>query len=666
MTSSNHASQHHPIVFDEFFEHGLAEDASPFLKPKARKWAENLELRTSLFSALLLALAYALHWFDHTAALSSLLLVGVYFFAGIPSLIDSIDDIMTLEINIDVLMTLAAFSSVLIGSPMEGALLLVLFSISESMEDAVAAKAKGAISSLYKLSPTTAWVMNEEGKIAERSVKDIVVGDKILVKAGEVVPLDGVVIDGISSVNLVHLTGENLPVTKKLGDDVPAGGKNLEGSLTLEVIHTSGDSTISKIIELVTQAQESRPKLQRWFDSMSKRYASTIILLSVFFALMLPLIAGISLFGVEGSIYRSVAFLIAASPCALIIATPIAYLSAVSICAKKGILIKGGVTLDALASCSAIAFDKTGTLTTGKLRLEEAAPLDDSSLDLDTALSIAASLEKRAVHPIAQAIVDEVYKKNTPTAPIKNFKNIPGYGVEGTAQVNQTELQAYVGNPEYILPKLSDAQAQDLQKKVETIRASGNLVAIMLLGEHLYTFSFTDTLRPGLKKTMSSLQSQKKWRLFMLTGDHKNNAKKIADELGMDEYYADLKPEDKLRHVGQLAEKLGLAMVGDGVNDAPALARATVGICMGKVGSATAAEAADVILLHDNLETLDWLTALSTKTQRIVTQNLTLAAAVILLATTPTLLGWIPLWLAVILHEGGTVLVGLNALRLLK
>ena len=385
------------VVFDEFFEMGCEDHLSPFLTPHSRRWGVNTMLNASLLATLLLIFAFALRFVPNGMPLSHFCLVGVYFFAGIPALIESIEDTMRLEINIDILMTLAAFSSILIGSPMEGGMLLVLFALSGSMEDAVTEKAKGAISSLYKLSPSTATIVGDQGEHHTLSVKDVVPGTLILIKAGEVVPLDGMVVDGASSVNLVHLTGENAPITKKIGDNVPAGAQNLEGTLTLQVRRPATESTVARIIKLVTDAQDAKPKIQRWFDKVSERYATTVILLTVFFAASFPFLFGMPFLTENGSVYRSVAFLIAASPCALIIATPIAYLSAISTCARKGILLKGGVTLDALETCSVIAFDKTGTLTKGELEFIEITPLQKTSHPED-ALRAAFALERHAVH----------------------------------------------------------------------------------------------------------------------------------------------------------------------------------------------------------------------------------------------------------------------------
>lgn len=658
-TSTQHPHPHEPVFFGEFFELGQEETVSPFITRDSRSWGSHLTLKASIAAAFLLMISFALSFSINLLPLSHFLLVCVYFLAGIPALIESIEDLLSFEINIDILMTLAAFSSVLIGSGMEGGLLLVLFALSGSMEDAVTSKAKSSISSLHKLSPTKACVIQEDGLILERALSDIALGTSILVKSGQIVPLDGIVTEGISSVNLVHLTGENLPVTKKMGDTVPAGGLNLEGALILKVTHTSADSTLARIIQLVTQAQEARPLLQRWFDKLSKSYAIAIIALSFLFALSLPLILGIHYLGVEGSVYRALAFLIAASPCALIIAIPIAYLSAISVCARQGILLKGGISLDALASCSCIAFDKTGTLTTGELICLGAESINQDPVPLKV-LSVAYALEKNSTHPIARSITTYCQKQPIENIKIQNFKTVPGYGLEA---VLEDKTKVFIGNGDYIL---SQIKSTELRAKLQAIDNQGDIVAIMLLGTSVYLFRFQDLIRPQIKEVIQSLKKKWGWQSIMLTGDHENNAKRIAQDIGIQEYYANLKPEDKLEHVASLAQSRGLAMIGDGINDAPALARATVGISMGKVGSAAAIEASDIVLLHDNIELLEWLVNKAFKTRAVVKENLAVAVAAIFIASLPALAGIVPLWLAVLLHEGGTVLVGLNALRLLK
>jgi Zn2+/Cd2+-exporting ATPase len=649
-------------ILEAYFEEGMEEHLSPFITPSTRFLALHLSLKAALFAAFLLLLAYLSSFFSLSENGTYLLLLFVYLLAGIPSLIESIEDLSNLEVNIDVLMTFAAFGSVLIGSPLEGGLLLVLFSISGAMEEMVARKAKSSLSSLHKLTPRFAYVLDGEGIYIEKALADVEAGNQILVKAGEVVPLDGVVLEGTSSVNLVHLTGENLPVTKKPGDAVAAGANNIEGALIVQVTHTMADSTLAKIIELVTRAQDAKPKLQRWFDTLSSTYAKTIILLALFFALTFPFILAIPFLGTEGSIYRALAFLIAASPCALIIAIPIAYLSAIGACARNGIVLKGGIILDALATCKSIAFDKTGTLTTGQMVCTEMEPLHpkDKDMSLD-ALDIAFAMEQNAHHPIAEAIVKFALANNRKPAPLSSFRSIPGYGLEADVKGSRV----LIGNFEYIEPHLSEQDRLLLHRRAEQIRLQGENLALLLIRDQLYLFRLQDTLRDHAAATLSRLK-KRGMRLLMLTGDNLESAQRLARELKIDEVFANLKPEDKLLVVEEQSRNSDLVMIGDGVNDAPALARATVGISMGKVGSATAIEAADVVLLQDNIEKLDWLLKKAKATRRVVAQNLVLATIAILLAAIPALLGIVPLWLAVVMHEGGTVLVGLNGLRLMR
>lgn len=652
-------------LFTDFYSSGQQESSSPFIKADSRSWSINLTLKASLLASFCLALSFAFSFIDGFMPLSHLLLVAVYFLAGIPSLIEAVQDLAEGDINIDILMTIAAFSSIFIGSGMEGGLLLVLFALSGAMEDAVTNKAKGALTNLHKLSPTRACVIQSDGRLIEKAINDISIGTRILVKASQVIPLDGIVIEGTSSVNLVHLTGENLPVTKTIGDEVPSGGRNLEGALVVEVNRLGSDSTLARIITLVTQAQEARPILQRWFDKVSRTYAISIISLALLLALVMPYFLSIPFLGVEGSIYRALAFLIAASPCALIIAIPIAYLSAVSACAKAGILIKGGISLDALASCRSVAFDKTGTLTSGELTFLAIEPIGaNDTIGIKTAMSAAFTLEKNANHPIASAIMRYAQEKEIKPLPITSFKEIPGYGLEGILQLPQGSQKAFIGRLSYILEQIPSNNRENLLKRQKEIQEAGELLAVLTIGTQPYIIRFRDQPRPKVIEMLKAIK-KRGWSTVMLTGDHHYSAKKIADELKIDTLHADLTPEEKMHYVTVLSKTKGLAMIGDGVNDAPALARATVGICMGKAGSTAAVDAADVILLHDNIELLDWLIGKAKQTQNVVRQNLIIASAAILVAALPALGGLVPLWLAVLLHEGGTVLVGFNAMRLL-
>ncbi len=655
-----------PYIFDEFFASGREESISPFLTPETRSWGKNLSLKIALFSAALLAASFVTSFY--IPALSNLLLLFVYFFAGTPALLGSIEDLKNLEINIDVLMTIAALLSVVIGSGMEGALLLVLFELSYAMESMVANKTKGALLNLNRLSPRFACVIASDGTLYDKAIQEVPIGARLLIKAGEIVPLDGIVVDGNSFVNLLHLTGESHPVAKKKGDETQAGARNLDGTLTIEVTRTSRDSTLTRIIQLITHAQEAKPKLERFLERFGKWYAMTIICLFFIFAITIPLLFSIPYFGPEGGIYRALAFLIAASPCALIIATPTAYLSAISCCARRGILLKGGVILDALAGCKKIAFDKTGTLTTGRLSCVAMTAISAETpyCSDEEALSIAYALERHAVHPIAEAIISYAKEKNIKPKELTDFKAISGFGLEGIATLRDKSCPVFIGHTAFIEPKIPSSLRTKWESIKDDIAKEGHMSTLLLVHDTLFLFHFLDTVRSESIPVIKRLKDEVQLEPMMLTGDHEDIAKAVALKIGIDEVYANLRPEDKLAKVAEFSHKEGLIMVGDGINDAPALARSTVGISMGKIGSATAVDASDIVFLNDDLSLLDWLVRKSRQTHSIVRQNIGLALGVILFATTPALLGLVPLWLAVIMHEGGTVLVGLNSLRLLK
>lgn len=650
-----------PYVFDEFFISGMQEKISPFLTPASKNWSRCIPAISVAASTLSLIIAFSLSFLN--PSISYLFLTMVYFLSGTPALIHAIDDLKNFEINIDILMTVAAFLALFIDSALEGALLLVLFEISHTLEDTVSQKARSALHNLNTIAPKIAHVIDQEGIIFEKAVKDITIGTKLLIKQGEVVPLDGHVLSGISSVNLVHLTGESIPDVKKEGDSIPAGARNLDAALVVEVTRTSSDSTLSKIIELITAAHDAKPKVQKTLDRFGKVYATSIISLTFIFSLLLPFLFSIPFLGMEGAIYRSLAFLIAASPCALIIATPTAYLSAISSCAKKGILLKGGVTLDALSSCKMIAFDKTGTLTTGQLDCTAIEPLTSSSITLDEALAIAAALEHQVVHPIATAICKLAAEKKLSLPDLLEFKAIPGFGLKAKLI---SGIPVSIGLPEQIAKELEIKNATELQNWIQSEKNEGTILAALTIGDQIFTFRFTDQVRHKVPELIRKIETKNQLTPIILTGDREKNAVFVSNLLGISRYFANLKPEDKLKKVAEMSETHGLAMVGDGINDAPALARATVGISMGRIGSATAIDASDVVLLNDDLSLLHDLFLKSKKTKKIVKQNLIVAFSVICFASMPALFGLIPLWLAVFLHEGGTVLVGLNSLRLLR
>jgi len=650
-----------PYALDEYFASGYEESENPFIKEGSRPWGKHVALLSAVSAAIFLLFAYIAKFYSFN--IESFFLVLVYFLAGTPSLIVSLKNLQKLNVNIQVLMTLGALLSVLIGSQLEGGLLLVLFALSEALEESVAKKTKGALNALHKIAPTTAYVINDtDNTVHAKSVREIELDTKILVKAGEIIPLDGLVIEGSSFVNLAHLTGESVPIAKKVGNEVQAGSLNTDGTLTISVTKTSAESTLAKIIQLITEAHEAKPQIQKILDRFGRRYATTVILLAFNFALFLPFIfPSIPFIGNEGSIYRALAFLIAASPCALIIATPTAYLSAISACARKGVLLKGGIVLDALAKCKKLGFDKTGTLTTGKLTCSS-VDIDGNTMNLEEGIAIAAGLERAVVHPIAEAVLKYAQEKKINQVAITDMKVIPGHGVEGYVTISENRNYAVIGNVDFILEKISDPSR--VKSIINMVKRAGHVVTLLLVNDTVLIFHFLDELRRDVKTVIKDLE--KEIEVAMLTGDHVENANYVAKTLGIKEIYSDLKPQDKLRIVNDLAEKYPLVMVGDGINDAPALTRAMVGIAMGEIGSATAINAADIVLLRDDLSTLSWLIKKSKKTISIVKQNLTLSISIIILNALFSILGFIPLWLAVILHEGSTVAVGLNSMRLLR
>ncbi len=653
-----------PYIFDEFFAFGQEESVSPFLKKGSRKWAYHLPLKNSLFSLFLLLFSFGIFYVNKPAGY--FFLSFVYFLMGLPSLIHAVEDLRKLEINLDLLMTLSAFLALGIGSPFEGALLLVLFALAGALENAVSYKTRGSIHALKATIPSSANLLQEDGTVVEKSIQDIEVGMKLFVQSGEMVPVDGKVCDGASSISIAHLTGESQPIAVHVGDEIPGGSLNIEGSLTISATKEGTGSAIIQIIKLIASAEEKKPKMERFFFRFGKSYSLFVIFATLAFALFAPFFFSFSFFGIEGSIYRALTFMIAASPCALIIAIPSAYLSAISSSAKKGIIIKGGAILDALCTCKKIAFDKTGTLTEGKLSFTSIEPVEKSILLPDNALQLGASVEKASTHPVALSLCNAAKEKKLPLLPSQDFVTFPGDGVEGKIAIKDHLFHVRLGKKSFIEEFLSGPQKEALHKALEKAATSGDILSLLLIDSSLFLLHFQDALRKETKKLIDEIKEHHHLEPMILTGDIEENALKIGACLQIKKIFALLRPEDKLKKISKFSQKEGLIMVGDGINDAPALARATVGISMGKIASATALNASDVVLLSDRLLPISWLLEKAKSTKRIVFENLFLAITVIALASIPSLIGALPLWLAVILHEGGTLLVGLNSLRLLK
>eukprot|EP00250_Pteridium_aquilinum_P003795 c14080_g1_i1 orf=219-2813(-) len=621
---------------------------------------------------------------------------------GVPAILDAAVDIAGLKVNIHVLMALAAFASLVMGNALEGGLLLAMFSFSHIAEEYFTERALGDVKALKESNPESALVLETSGASAfpstsamtytEVPLHKVVVGSFILVRAGEAVPVDGEVWQGRSMVTVEHLTGEAEPIEKKVGDLVPGGARNLDGMLIIKGTKTWEDSTLARIMKLTEEAQQNRPKLQRWLDDFGERYSQAVIAMSVSVALLGPLIFKWPLIGnsvSRGSIYRALGLMVAASPCALA-AAPLAYAAAVSSCASKGILLKGGQALDALASCDTVAFDKTGTLTTGDLICKAIEPIyghvvsrvwEEPELEIccnpnceTEALAIAAAMEQGASHPIARAVVDHSEGKVLPTLAIENFESIPGRGLEATISGLKSQHggkhKALLGSLDYVASSMKLVSSSG--KIIDAAKGSayGNELvrAALSVNEKVTLFHFEDKLRPGALEVVASLKKAG-MRILMLTGDHASSAHRVAKSVGIEEVHFGMKPEDKLNCIKRLSRQSGkglsrgLIMVGDGVNDAPALAAATVGVVLARYASATAVAVADVLLLQDNIDGVPFVIAKAHQTTNLVKQSVGLALTCIIIAALPSVMGFLPLWLTVLLHEGGTLVVCLNSVR---
>ncbi len=646
-------SKNNYAMIQEFFSSNFEESSHPLLTESSRRWGKNNLLYGSILSALFLLAAY----FSPTE-LSHFFLTFVFFFAGTPALIKTLQNLKKLNVNIEVLMTLAAFLSVLIGKQLEGGLLLVLFALAESIERSVSFKTNETITKLQNSIPSSVFYLDEEDNLLLKSVKDVKIGDKISIQEGMMVPIDGVIIEGKSFISQVQITGENDLIPVGIGDTITSGSINLDGHLFLSVTTTNSRSTLSNILNLIHEAQERKPKIQKFLDRFGKSYSTTIILLSLIFTFLLPLIFGISYSGHGGSIYRSLAFLIAASPCALFISTPTAYLCAISAAARVGVLLKGGTVFDALNKCTSLALDKTGTLTEGKLTVSKIEFY--GTISKEEGLGIAKSLEKVSSHPMAIAI--KKHKAPHDKININDITSIPGEGIRGVYQGHSVLCGSLTYIKKHLSDNLNDTFSFILEKEIN----KKHPISALLYKDNLIIFHFFDQLRPEVNNLMKRLKKNTKLAISILTGDREESAQEIANLLNIDKVYAALTPEKKVEIVSKMSETSNVAMVGDGTNDSAAIKRSTVGIVMGEIGSSISIESADIILLSDKISLLEWLFDKASQTVRIIRQNIIFALSVIFFVSIPSLFGLIPIWLAVTLHEGSTILVGLNSLRLLK
>lgn len=610
------------------------------------------EMLQALGSGLLMLTAWGIH--EWAPVFSVIIYVTAYAVGGWSKAKDGIETLVKeRDLDVNLLMIAAAMGAAAIGYWNEGAMLIFIFALSGALESFASERSRKDISALISLKPETALRI-EEGGMRMVPVSELGIGDLLLVKPGEVIPADGVIQSGSSAVNQASITGESIPVDKIAGEGVYAGTLNGEGALYIEVTRTSEGSLFSKIIALVEEAQSEVPKSQRFIQRFEGIYARAVVGVTLFLIGLAPFIFGWSW---EVTFYKAMVFLVVASPCALVSSIMPAMLSAISNGARKGLLFKGGAHLENLGYASVVAFDKTGTLTMGEPEVTDLLVAD--GYDREEVLRYCASAENLSDHPLARAIVKEAVNQGLELLPASEMKAVAGWGIE--ARIGQEIWK--IGKPAVMDNQLP----QWCKDQVERLEKEGKTISVILNGEVLAgLLALRDNIRPQARDAVAQLQ-RLGVKAVMLTGDHNQTAEAIGREAGVDQVFGDLLPVDKVDHVKALREKYGhVVMIGDGVNDAPALATASVGVAMGASGSGTALEVADVVLMNDDLERIAEAITLSRRARRIVKQNIVFAVSVILMLIAGNFIEGIPLPLGVIGHEGSTILVILNGLRLLR
>ena len=612
----------------------------------------------------------ATHFWGTVPRVGEVLYGLAYLTGGTFGVIGGLESLKEGVVDVDLLMVLAALGAAFIGAPFEGATLLFLFSLSNVLQAYAIDRTRSAITSLMKLRPTTA-LCRRDGGTQTVPIEEITVGEVLVVRPGESLALDGVVIEGSSTVDEAMLTGESMPVAKEVGSPVFGGTMNQSGSIDVRVSKLAKDSTIAKLIQLVEHAQGEKANTQLFLEKAEQVYALGVMCLTAGLILIPWLALGQAFHAV---FYRAMTVMVVASPCALIISTPASILSAIGGAARRGILFKGGAHLERMSLIAAFAFDKTGTLTQGKPQVTDlfALPVDppsagEESFRSNELLILAASVEARSEHPLARAIVAAAGNRGLSLQDCTSFQATPGKGAAGIVAGRKIAVGSVSFFERLACSGLEEAETRlaELQDQGKTCVLVGEVSDSSGTASILGIIAVADVVRPEAAAMIARLRALGIRRIAMLTGDHQRVADAIARTLGLDEVHAQLLPEQKVKVVRELRSFGPVAMVGDGINDAPALAAADIGIAMGAGGTDVAMETADVVLMSDQLMNIAHALQISRRARFVVGQNLTFAMGVILVMVTATLIGHVPLTVGVVMHEGSTVLVCLNGLRLL-
>ncbi len=629
-----------------------------------RRWCEeNRELLFSLSAGLFVLTGWLGERFlGFPFPLSLAFYLAAYVAGGYDITRHALHALRERHFDTDLLMVLAALGAAFLGEFAEGALLLFLFSLGHALEERALDRARDAIHALADLTPKTALVRRKEGEI-EIPVEEVAIGDVVIVRPGVRLPVDGNVLHGESALDQSPITGESMPVDKSPGDQVFAGSVNGAGALEIQVTRLARDSTLARVMEMVEQAQAQKSPTQQSTERFTRWFVPAVLVGDLLLIFVPPL------FGVPfaDAFLRAMTLLVAASPCALALGTPAAILSSVAQAARNGVLVKGGVHLENLGGLRAIAFDKTGTITVGKPQVTDIIAGDqfaaNAPLNTDGLLALAAAVESRSAHPLAQAVVRAAQERGLDIPDVSEAASVTGRGIQAVVEGKATR----VGNLQ-LFAEAGMIVPQTVQEQVRALEDQGKTTMLVSVdGDLIGLIAVADVIRPGAPAALAAVKKLGVRETVMLTGDNPRVAAHIARQVGLTDFRADLMPEDKLTAIRDLVEAHGVvAMVGDGVNDAPALANATVGIAMGGAGTDVALETADVALMADDLSKLPFAVGLGRATRAIIRQNLFVSLGVIAVLIVLAVTGLAGIGSAIVFHEGSTIVVVLNALRLLR
>lgn len=646
-------------IIDAAMSLGYRSEVVELFKPRLSKsyWKNNQYVLPTIVSLLMLALGLLTERMVLSVPLSTVFfLVGIVLGGSLPAKNGIAVLIKTRELDMNILMSIAVLGAAAIGEFEEAVTVVFLFSLGNALQGYTLDKTRRSLQTLMDLTPPQAVVVRE-GREMTLPVEELSIGDTIMVRPGERIAMDGKVIEGFSSVNQASITGESFPVDKTSGDEVYAGTMNERGAMKILVTHLAKDNTISRIIAMVEEAQGQRAPSQQFVDRFAKYYTPAVIGGAALVVAVPTLLMGQPF---HKWFYEAMAMLLVACPCALVISTPVSIVAAIGSAARSGLLVKGGLYLEEAGALSVIAFDKTGTLTVGKPQVTDVIAVNGFSQD--EIIEISAAIESRSEHPLGEAILRYAWQRGLDIPSVSDFEAVWGRGAVGMVK----DRPYRIGNARFFDD--NDIDLEPVSEQISSLQGQGKTVMILGDGQAILGLvAVADVIRENSAEAIRKLKKLGIKKTVMLTGDNELTARAIAAQVGIDEYRADLMPEDKVHVMEQLIVQCGkVAMVGDGVNDAPAMAVSTVGIAMGVAGSDTALETADMALMADDLNKLPYAIKLSRQTLKIIKQNIALALlikGVILLLVFP---GWLTLWLAVIGDMGSSLLVTLNGMRLLK